>query len=92
MRRTSIGSRWHTPGQRYAGGWRQNPWINAMCSALHARSATESSSAADREAAGQPGSVTSQHNDGNLDRQQRAAVRTWENEGGSLGAHPSMSR
>lgn len=90
MRRTTIGNRWNTPGRRYAGGWRQNPWINAMCNALHAQSETESSSAApidacsaaDRKLADQPGPD---------DRQQRAAVRIWENEGGSLGGTPDRT-
>lgn len=98
MRRTTIGSRWNTPGRRYTGGWRQNPWINAVYIALQARSETDGSSCvsidadavADRRHGGEPD--TSQHNDSNRDRQQRAAVRTWENEGGSLGAQPGMSR
>jgi hypothetical protein len=68
MRTTTIGSRWNTPRQRYAGGWRENPWINAAYNALHAASDTHQ------------------------DRQQTAAVRTWENEGGSLGTHPGMGR
>ncbi|WP_414717624.1 OmpA family protein [Steroidobacter sp.] len=75
---STIGTRWVTPGRRYAG-WRQNPWINAMC---NARSETESSSAADRKPADQPGPD---------DRQQRAAVRTWENEGASLGANTNRT-
>lgn len=95
MRRTTIGSRWSTPGRRYAGGWRHNPWINAMCSALHAPSETGASSNARIDAdsaascglAGQPVSDTSQHKDSNQDTQQRAAERTWENEGGSPGLH-----
>ncbi len=82
MRRTTIGSRWITPGRRYSGAWRQNPWINAMSNTLHTRSETESGSAEDRKPAGQPGPD---------DRQQRAAVRTWENEGGSLGANPDRT-
>jgi len=88
MRRTPIGSRWNTPGQRYSGGWRHNPWINAVCTALHARGETEGSRIApiDGDAA------ASQRNDRNQDRQQTADVRTWENEGGSLGAHPGTSR
>jgi hypothetical protein len=100
MRRPSIGSRWSTPDRRYTGSWRQNPWINAVCVALQGRSeaggsstaSTDAATAADREPAGQPGSDTSRRNDSNQDRQQRAAVRTWENEGGSLGAHPGMGR
>lgn len=88
MRRTTTGTRWNIPGRRYAGGWRQNPWINAMCSALHVRSETENGSAAsvdacsDRKLADQPGPD---------DRQQRAAVRIWENEGGSLGGNPDRT-
>ena len=93
MRRTFIGNRWTTLGNRYAGGWRQNPWINAVCSPLHTRNETEPSttasididSAADREPAAQTRSDTPQRHDGN--QEQRAAVRTWENEGGSLGPH-----
>jgi len=88
MRRTTIGNRWTTPSRRYAGGWRHNPWINAVCNALHGRSETEGSSTAPIDA----DAAASQHDDRNPDRQQRAAVRTWENEGGSLGAHPGMSR
>lgn len=68
--RYTIGSRWTTQSRSYAGGWRQNPWINAMCSALRAQ----------REARGS--SIASIATD-------RAAVRTWENEGGSLAPHPS---
>jgi hypothetical protein len=93
MRRTFIGSRWTTLGHRYAGGWRQNPWINAVCTPLHTgNEAGDSStgsididSAAEREPAGQTGPSTSQRHDSN--QEQRAAVRTWENEGGSLGPH-----
>lgn len=70
MSRTTIGSRWNTPGRHYAGGWRQNPWINAMRIALEARHEPKD----------------------NADWQQRAAVRTWENEGGSLGTHPGRGR
>ncbi|GFE85194.1 hypothetical protein [Steroidobacter agaridevorans] len=81
MRRTTIGSRWNTPGRRYAGGWRQNPWINAMCNALHVRNETDGA-CSDRKLADQPGPD---------DRQQRAAVRIWENEGGSLGANPDRT-
>lgn len=69
MPHTTIGSRWSTPGRRYAGGWRQNPWINAVCNA-----------------------IASVDEDSAADRQQRAAVKTWENEGGSLDARPAMSR
>ena len=36
----TIGSRWNTPRRRYTGGWRQNPWINAVHVALHAGSNT----------------------------------------------------
>ncbi|HEY5755312.1 MAG TPA: hypothetical protein VIU34_05785 [Steroidobacter sp.] len=67
-----IGSRWNTPRRRYAGGWQQNPWINAVYSTTHA------------------GSNALQRNDSHQDGQQTAAVRTWENEGGSLGTHPGM--
>lgn len=68
--RHPIGSRWTPPSRRYSGGWRQNPWINAMFGALHAQhEATDSSTA----------SIATDC----------AAVRTWENEGGSLGSHPS---
>lgn len=35
MRHRTIGSRWNTPAQRYAGGWRENPWINAMYGVAH---------------------------------------------------------
>lgn len=70
MPRTPIGSRWNTPGRRYAGNWRHNPWINAAHGDLPIES---------------PGSHHCQHNDNQQDRQQRAAVRAWENEGGSLG-------
>lgn len=80
MRHTTIGSRWSTPGRRYAGGWRQNPWINAVCNAMHARSETGGAATA------------SVDEDCAADRQQRVAVKTWENEGGSLDAHPAMSR
>jgi hypothetical protein len=90
MRRTTIGSRWHTPGRRYAGDWRQNPWINAMCNALHTRSGTGTSSTAPDDAwpavDGKPADSP-----GPDDRQQRAAVRTWENEGGSLGTRPERT-
>lgn len=87
MRRTTNGSRWTTPSRRYTGSWRHNPWINAVCTALHARSETEGSAIEpiDVDAA------ASQRND-RQDRQQGAAVRTWENEGGSLGAHPGLNR
>lgn len=91
MRRTSIKSRWSTPSHRYAGGWRLNPWINAVCSPLHARNEAGDSSTASidpdcaaREQAGQTGSGAPQRRD---NQEQRAAVRTWENEGGSLGPH-----
>jgi hypothetical protein len=90
MRRTTIGGRWHIPGRRYAGGGRRNPWINAMCNALHPGSETGSSSTApvdvcsatERTPTDQPGPD---------DRQQKAAVRIWENEGGSLGTHPDRT-
>jgi hypothetical protein len=32
------------------------------------------------------------HGDGTEQRQQKAALRAWENEGGSLGAHRSIRR
>jgi hypothetical protein len=93
MRRTSIGSRWNTPGRRYAGGWRLNPWINAVCGPLHARNeigdistaSIDPDSAAHREPVGQTRSGTPRRHDNN--QEQRAAVRTWENEGGSLDPH-----
>ncbi len=88
MRRTTIGNRWNTPGRRYAGGWRQNPWINALCNPLHARSETADRSTASVDA----DSAADRRQDSSQDRQQKAAVRTWENEGGSLGIHPGMSR
>lgn len=80
MSRSTNGSRWSTPGRRYAGGWRENPWINAMCNAVHARSETGDVASASADA------------DSAADQQQRAAVKTWENEGGSLDTHPAMSR
>lgn len=66
MNRT-IGNRWNTPGRRYAGGWRQNPWINAICGAVHTQNEIDADATADQ------------------DRQQRAAMSSWENEGGRLG-------
>jgi hypothetical protein len=92
MRSTKVGSRWTTPRQHYRGSWQQNPWINAARSASQARSETDGGStaslvaecAADRERAVLSGSVTSQHNDGIQQRQQKAAMRTWENEGGRV--------
>lgn len=70
MRRSTIGSRWATPQQRYTGCWRQNPWINATLS--HA--------------------TPSLHDDGAEERQQKAAMRVWEDEGGSLDAHRRINR
>ena len=68
MPRLTIGTRWVTPSRRYTGGWRQNPWINAVSAASRARS------------------------ESNQDLQQKAAVKIWENEGGSLSPHPGVSR
>lgn len=38
-----------------------------------------------------PGSSASVRDDGTEERQLKAAMRAWENEGGSLGAHRSIS-
>lgn len=70
MHRPMIGSRWTTPSRRYAGSWRQNPWITATLLR----------------------STPSPHEDNTEDRQQKAAVTAWENEGGSLDAHRSIRR
>ncbi len=80
MSRTTIGSRWQMLNQRYRGGWHQNPWINAVFSAAHAGGESDGSLA------------TARRNDDNQARQQKAAVRAWENEGGSLDTHQSMCR
>lgn len=40
MRRTTTASRWTTLRRHYAGGWRQNPWINAVFSASQARNSS----------------------------------------------------
>lgn len=76
MRRTTTRSRWPTPQQRYAGTWRQNPWINAMFIASQARGDTDGGSTAV----------------GVRDGQQKAAVSRWENEGGSLGTQQGARR
>lgn len=97
MRRTTIASRWTTPRRHYTGGWRHNPWINAVCNASQSRSATDGSPtapivaefAADGERAGLADSATSPQDVESQDRQQYAATRIWENEGGNLGTPPA---
>lgn len=80
MRRTSSGSRWISSGHRYAGGWRQNPWINAVSNTLQARSEAGNGSSASIDI-----DPAADRHVGN--QEQKAAVRTWENEGGSLAPH-----
>jgi hypothetical protein len=96
--RIPLGSRWNSPGRRYAGNWRHNPWINAAHGTLQDRGDTGGGTAVDAASADvqqpihAPGSNPSQHHDNPQDQQQRAAVRAWENEGGNLGIHSGMGR
>ena len=100
MSLTTSPSRWATLRRRYKGSWRQNPWINAVFSASQARgdaiggssASVDAESAADREHPVLSRSATSERNDSIQEPQQKAAMRTWENEGGSLGTHQSMRR
>lgn len=100
MSLTTISSRWTRLSRRYKGGWHQNPWINAVFSASQPRgeaiggstASVDAQSAADREHSVPSRSATSERNDSIQEPQQKAAMRTWENEGGSLGTHQSMRR
>lgn len=94
MSLTTISSRWTTLRRRYKGGWHQNPWINAVFSASQARGEAIGGSTAsvDAEHPAPSRSATSERNDNVQEPQQNAAMRTWENEGGSLGTHQSMRR
>jgi hypothetical protein len=80
MRRSMTGSRWTTPRLPYAGGWRHNPWINAVFRASQDAAASSSPPVSN------PSDVPdSQHVHGLQESQQQDAMRTWENEGGSIG-------
>ncbi len=86
MRRAKSTSRWSVPGPRYKGGWHGNPWIDAVFSASQVRGETDGSPA------------TPARIDGIQERQHWAAMKIWENEGGSLAvvrefaddSHPAM--
>lgn len=95
MSLTTTSSRWTTLTRRYQGGWHQNPWINAVCSASQARGQAIGGSTASVDAESAAGrepsrSTTSERNGSIQEPQQKAAMRTWENEGGSLGTHQSV--
>ena len=97
MSLTTLSSRWTTLRQHYKGGWHQNPWINAVFSASQARGEAirGSTASVDAESAadGVPShSATSERSDNLQEPQQKAAMRTWENEGGSLGTRQSRHR
>lgn len=94
MRLTTIGSRWARANGRYKGGWRHNPWINAVYVATQGRetnggeiTSVDAETAADREIPVPPGLDNSSRNDDTKDPEQKAATKNWENEGGSLDDH-----
>jgi hypothetical protein len=58
----------------------RHPWINVVYSAAQARGDTDGSLA------------SAKRNGDNQVRQQKAAVKIWENEGGRLGIPQSMRR
>lgn len=100
MRRTTIGSRWSTPRRQYSGTWPQNPWINVASSssqagreaAANATAIVVTESAADRERAAPSHSTIPLHDDGTKDRQQKAAIKAWEDEGGSIRTDGNVRR
>ena len=95
-----IGSRWLIPRRQYSGSWKQNPWINVASRDALARNAalgaqTVSVSAecfVDSERAAAPNRSSTDVYDAIENRQQKSAIRTWENEGGNTGSHPSVRR
>ncbi|WP_218042726.1 hypothetical protein [Steroidobacter gossypii] len=98
MSRTTIRSRWSTPRRQYSGTWRQNPWINACrnsrggSEAANAAATVVSEPAAHREHAGSPLSPSSLHDGGTQDGLQKAAIKTWEDEGGSIRTEGDVRR
>jgi len=94
MRRTTIGGRWTRATGCYKGGWRHNPWINAVYVASQGRDtndgaigSVDAETAAHPEIPVPPGLANSHRNDDTKDPEQKAATKNWENEGGSLGTH-----
>ena len=93
MRDSKIGSRWLVPRRQYSGSWHQNPWINSASRDAIARSAAlRAESLLDYERAAPPDSSSAEVHDAVENRQQKAAIRTWENEGGNTGTYPSVLR
>lgn len=99
MRRITIGSRWTRANGRYKGGWRHNPWINAIYGASQGRETDGGSIASvDEETAAHPeipvpaGLDNSNCDDDTRDPEQKAATKDWENEGGRLGTHPPVGQ
>lgn len=97
MRRITIGSRWTRANGRYKGGWRHNPWINAVYGASQGREtnggeivSVDAGTAAHREVPVPSGLADSHRNDDTKDPEQKAATKSWENEGGSLGTHQRL--
>ena len=91
MRRVTIDNGWMLP---HSGSWRLNPWIKSAPFGLQARHPIDggmpaqlaAGSVADRG----PASTKAHHAEDR--QQQKAAIRTWEDEGGSIGTHRGLRR
>lgn len=82
MRPFSFGHRWLKRGSTYSGPWAQNPWIKSASGDLQRRKDLDCTAAATimlETAAHRPGDAIMQR------RQQKSAIGTWEDEGGSVG-------
>jgi hypothetical protein len=88
MRPFSFGHRWLQRGSKYSGPWAQNPWINAASGSLQRRKDLD---CALTPAVGiEADSTLEAREEGVQKRQQKVAIGTWEDEGGSVSTHRSM--
>lgn len=97
MRDLTIGGRWLRPREKYSGPWHLNPWINAASGGAQVAHAvpggTKVSASADSHTDPERVGTTrtpADEPEAGATGQQKVAIRIWENEGGSIGAHTSV--